>query len=515
MVTEQAIGKDRKPLRATPAVVAVVGGDAVAFLRRGLADEVGPDLVERYFDGQTRVNISDGRVEIAVASAFLSQIMERRFGAVLRRLACEMPGQSPKTELTFRVDRGVFGASTSDTAQRTDVSRPTLGAKPRANPATLSSRHTFANFLVGKSNKLAHVAAMGIAEGGQHAAPLFLHGRCGMGKTHLLHAIANRFCERQPGATVRYTTAEAFTNEFVGAIKANRLDAFRKAYRRVDLLCIDDVHFLGGKDATQNELLHTLDAVGLDGARIAMASDEHPSEIKRLSDRLVSRFMAGIVVKIDTPDRELRDRLVRHLAERRGMVLEPAAVALIADRTERAIGTLGGFGGSVREIEGILNQIDAIHRLLPELSPSGGRIGILLVRRALGLKDTEANDAAPLTAGKPRRPIAGDVIVVEVCKALRVEVSDLQGRGRHPRTVLARSMVAYLCRTLTTLSFPEIARATGRDNHSTIITAFKRFTRQMADGLTLEADNAPGMGGLSLREATERLAKHIAQVSAQ
>lgn len=479
-----------------------------------MADDVGHDAVERYFDGQARIHFAPHRMDVTVASGLSAQLMEKRFGGTLRRAAAAITGDAG-VEVAFKVDRAPFGAEPA-APERSRATR-TQPAPAKARAASHGTKFTFVNYLVGTSNKLAHAAAMRLVDDDGVVPPLFLHSRCGMGKTHLLHAIVTRFSERRPDATVRYTTAEAFTNEFVMAIKNGKVDAFRKAYRKVDLLCLDDVHFFGGKEATQSELLHTFDAVGLDGARVVLASDEHPREIKKLHERLVSRFMSGIVVKIDPPDRSLRGRLVRHLAGRRGIGLEPAAEDLIADRTERSIGTLGGFGGSVREIEGVLNQIDAVHRLLPEFSPQGERIGLHLVRRALGLKN---EDGPPMAAemdgpARPRRPIAAEVIVVETCRAMKVEVSDLMGRVRHPRVVIARALVAYLCRTLTTLSFPEIARATGRDNHSTIITAHKRLVRQMADGETLTAEITPQFAGLSLREVAERLAKHVARVAVQ
>lgn len=482
--------------------------DFVANLRRRLEEEVGCEPVERYFDGQANISLSDGKLVVSVASGFIAQIMEKRFGLSLRRVGGELAGLSEGIEVVFRIDRRVADEIPVETATPTGKA---TGAKTRA--AAPSSKQTFANFLTGKSNKLAHMAAVRLAEESGPVPALFIHGACGMGKSHLLHAVANRMLELRPNACVRYTTAESFTNEFVAAIKANKVDGFRRAYRRVDLLCLDDVHFFGGKEATQNELLHTFDAVGLDGARIVMASDEHPRDIRKLSERLTSRFVAGMVVRVETPDRDLRERLIRHLAQRRGMELEDAALALIADRTERAIGTLGGFGGSVREIEGLLNQIDAVHRLLPELSPGGTKTGLLLVRRALGLKDADGSERADAEPNRPRRPIAPEVVIVEVCRALNVEVSDFQGKGRHPRVVVARALVAYLCRTLTTLSFPEIARASGRGNHSTVITAFRRFSQQMAEGHTLEPQVAPRFAGITLRELADQLARQIAKAS--
>lgn len=493
--------------------------DMVASLRRRLAEQIGDDEVERYFDGQTRVNLQEDKLELTVASGLLAKLLDTRYGASIRRAAGDAFGNGRPVEVSFRVDRGAFLSRPEPAASAPEARKPGQVAAAPASPSpgrgqpAIGGRFTFENYLVGKSNRLAHAAAMRMADADGYVAPLFIHASCGMGKTHLLHAAIHRYQQVHPGSTVRYTTAEAFTNEFVAAIKGNRVEAFRRAYRRVDLLAIDDVHFFSSKEATQAELLHTLDAVGLDGAKIILASDEHPREIRKLSERLSSRFMAGVVIRIEPPDRELRERLVKHLAHRRGMMLENAAVGLVVDRTERAIGSLGGFGGSVREIEGVLNQIDAVQRLLPELAASPGVAGVLLVRRALGISDDAAAQSGSAGEVRVRRPVGGDVVLSETCKALSVEITDVHGKGRHPRVVLARALVAYLCRTLTTLSFPEIASIIGRDNHSTVITAFRRFERQMAQGEMPEGCVPQAFAGRSLREISEHVAREIAKAA--
>ena len=482
----------------------------VANLRRRLAEHIGDDDVERYFDGQTRVSVREDRLELTVASGLLAKLLDTKYGTSIRRAAGDTLGHGRPIEVLFRVDRAAFPGQAEMAERTTDVRRPAT-PMPQQRTQVQAGRFTFANFLTGKSNRLAHAAALRVADADGYVAPLFIHGACGMGKTHLLHAALHRYQTAHPATAVRYTTGEAFTNDFIAALKASRVEAFRRSYRKVDLIAIDDVHFFGSKEATQAELLHTLDALALEGARIILASDEHPREIRKLSERLSSRFMGGVVIRIDPPDRELRERLVKHLAGRRGMQIEDAAVALLVSRTERTIGTLGGFGGSVREIEGTLNQIDAVQRLLPELASTQGVVGLMLVKRALGIGDQPASDAS--AEPRVRRPVGGDVILAEVCKALQVEITDVHGKGRHPRVVLARAMVAYLCRTLTTLSFPEIAGIIRRTNHSTVITAFRRFERQMAEGEVPTGAAPECFAGRSLREIAEHIAKEVARSS--
>lgn len=509
-----------------------------------LSAEVGHSIVERFFDRQTRIDFHDGHLDVTVPSGFLAQLLDRRFGDQLRRAAAAGRTAGAETssaatdgqdiDLRFHVDRTAFEApaapqrrdSTTRDGQSGNQAPAGQSMQARAGRAAPSRngrapkqpgftpRFRFDDFIVGASNRLAYSAAVRMAEDPQSMAPLFIHGACGMGKTHLLQALARRFKEVHPEANVRYTTAEHFTNEFVTAVMQNKVDQFRKSYRRVDLLCIDDVHFLASKDATQNELLYTFDAVGLDGAKVAMASDEHPREIKKLSEKLASRFMSGMVVKMDAPDAELRGKLVRELAKRRGLELEDAAIQLICDRTARAIGALGGFGGSVREIEGLLIQVDAVHRLLPEFRQPDGRIGLLLVRKALGLQDSDS--PSPTDNGfRPRRPISTDTVVAETCKALCVELGDFMGKGRHKRVVLARSITSYLARKLTTQSFPEIARAMGRPNHSTVITAERRLQAQLESGIeSFEDVVIPAeLAGLSPRGIVDAIAARITKAA--
>ena len=484
----------------------------VANLRRRLAEHIGDDDVERYFDGQTRVSVREDRLELTVASGLLAKLLDTRYGMSIRRAAGDTLGHGRPVEVLFRVDRAAFPGPTESGQAGTEARRAVgTSTHQQAKAQPQAARFTFANFLVGKSNRLAQAAALRVADADGYVAPLFIHGACGMGKTHLLQAAMHRYQASHPTAVVRYTTGEAFTNDFVAALKASRVEAFRRSYRKVDLIAIDDVHFFGSKEATQAELLHTLDTLALEGARIMLASDEHPREIRKLSERLSSRFMGGVVIRVDPPDRELRERLVKHLAARRGMQIEDGAIALLVSRTERTIGAMGGFGGSVREIEGTLNQIDAVQRLLPELASTQGVAGVMLVKRALGIGDQPPSEAGP--ESRVRRPVGGDVILAEACKALRVEVVDVHGKGRHPRVVMARAMVAYLCRTLTTLSFPEIASIIRRNNHSTVITAFRRFERQMAEG-EAPADGVPEcFAGRSLREIAEHIAKEVARAS--
>jgi chromosomal replication initiator protein len=484
------------------------GGAGTAMIDRiltRLSEEVGQENYSRYFSHQARIGVTGYRVEVVVPTGFVGDLISRRFGESLRKAAAAEMGAAEEgriVEVKFRVDRGAFTGRPSRPPEPVPQVRPT-GAARATPPRTSNSvlRHRLSEFVVGDSNRLAYTGAMQLSDAGGPPpfTLLFVHGLCGLGKTHLLQGAAARFRELHPGAKVRYTTAEDFTNDFVAGVRNSRLDSFRAAYRGLDLLVVDDVQFLASKTQTQNELLHTFNAVNLGGARIILASDEHPRQSTKLGSALVSRFMSGMVVRLDPPEGDLRQQILNSLAERRGLRLEAAASACIAEFAGRSPGS------SVRDLEGALTQVDAMARLMPELVGSGQSIGLHLVHKALGIGAGNENRGF-----RPRKPIRVDRISDEVCRTLRVEADELMGRGRHRRVVLARTLVAHLSRTLTTLSYPEIARAMGRPNHSTIVTACQRFGRQLAadEGLDLGPD-LPELAGLNLKGLTEQVRQGV------
>lgn len=300
-----------------------------------------------------------------------------------------------------------------------------------------------------------------------------------MGKTHLLQGVVERRVRATPNQVVRYVTGEEFTNEYIAAVRSGKIDGFRTKMRRLDLLAIDDIHFLSNKNATQNEFLHTLDAIGLGGSSLLLASDEHPRQISRFSTALTSRFLAGMVVRIERPELAMREKLVRQLAAERGLDLTDAAAQLLAGR----------FTGSVRELRGGITKLAALRRLDGMRSDA---VGAIMVEQML------EGESAP----GPRTPVRLGEIIDAVCVRIGVESDELLGRGRHRRVVLARGLVVHLARELTTLSFPEIARGLGRENHSTVHTAARRILRNLQANTALAL---PGVGEGTLREFVEQL----------
>lgn len=485
-------------------------GTPAGRIARQLVDEIGERKFDTWFS-QTQLRVDGRLLEVATDSQFIANWIGSHYGEVLRTIVNDALGDEARFDV--RVAPDLFGRNHAsrdgaDDALRDGdasrdgpprLSRTTTGGRPgprsdRAGHAGHAGRDRLATlrrldeFIVGSSNRLAYSAAARLAEEVEPRAvsPLFIHGECGVGKTHLLQGICRKHADRsgRPGA-LRYVTGEQFTNEFITAVRNGTLDDFRRRMRKLELLAIDDVHFLSNKVRTQNEFLHTLDAIDLTGARVVLASDGHPRQIRRFSQALVSRFLSGMVVQVDRPDRETRVELTRRLVDGRGLELSAMAMDTIADRCV----------GSVRELEGAITKLAALHALTPVGIAGEREIGMALVDQLF--RDDLWRPAAPVRVG---------TVMDQVCRRLGVERGELIGSGRHRRVVLARGLIAHLARELTTHSYPEIATAMGRTYHSTVHSAARRLKRQMEDGETVDVG---GDRCLTLRELTEQLRHEI------
>lgn len=480
-------------------------------VRDHLVRSLGANRVRRYLNERTAIRLlDDGSLELCAGDAFTLEMIERRLGDALR-IAAQFALGTTAPALRYRVDPGLQprGADPDTTirsgenadsgtgsALATRVDRPGMHQRPERCPR-------LEEFMVGASNRLAYESVRQCVESASPGAPVFVHGHCGVGKTHLLRGASLLARRLRPGCKVRYTTGEAFTSGFVHAIRTRTVDAFQKKYRGLDLLCIDDIHLMAGKQATQHELLQIFNALSLGGARIILASDAHPRSIARLDQALTSRFSAGLVVRIDEPDEVLARGLVARFAHKHGLLLDDSAVRVICGR----VGV--GRGTSVRDLEGAVLQVHAVSRLLDRetapgdgarpasgsITPTAGHI-----RRAMALRCGETEHAQS-------RPVSLDAITRVVCDELRVPLCDLRGKGRQKKVVLARELITHLGRQLTSKSFPEIAHTLGRSNHSTVITAAKRFKDRLGASQTVEAD-CP-FDGLPLSELTQRLSRRV------
>jgi chromosomal replication initiator protein len=336
----------------------------------------------------------------------------------------------------------------------------------------LNLRFTFDNFIVGASNRMAHAASLAVTDApGKAYNPLFIYGGVGLGKTHLMQAIAHRILAQNPQAKVKYTSSERFTNELIMSIQNRVTEKFRQKYRGIDVLLIDDIHFLAGKEAAQEEFFHTFNVLYDYHKQIVMSSDRPPREIPKLEDRLVSRFSWGLVVDMQPPDFETRVAILRKKIEKDPIKINEDVITFIAKN----------IATNIRELEGALIRIIAYS--LIETKP----ITLELAKEIL--KDM---------VKEIYKRITPEVILTRVDNYFNVSKEDLKREKRNKNLVLPRQVAMYLIRELTELSLPEIGLVFGAKHHTTVLYAHKKIKedikkneklRLIIDTLTQEIKN--------------------------
>jgi chromosomal replication initiator protein len=425
-----------------------------------LADRIGPQKFNAWFKTTTRVDIQDDHVKLSVPNPFVASWIGNHFMDDLEQAVRD--GLGKVFTVTICVDPSLssqFRRRQLDT-QACQVARSTSGqARASSSPMNGPLRHRLDTFVVGPSNQLAHSAALAVATATSAAGktgfnPLFIHGGCGMGKTHLLQGVCNAAVAKANGrpAAWRYVTGEQFTNEFIHAIKSKSLEAFRATYRKLDLLVIDDVHFLAAKRATQEEFLHTFNTIDGAGKQVVMASDAHPKLVGQLTEQLVSRFISGMVVKIDPPDHATRVKILRLQASKLRMAVPEEVLDYVAMHIR----------GNVRELEGTLIKLTALASL------NNKPISLALASEALA--DHLAQTESALTLGDIERIVAAYFAITP---------ADIHSSRRTRTVSLARMIAMTLARRHTQMSFPEIARFMGK-NHSSAVLAVQRMEKLLA-----------------------------------
>ncbi len=342
------------------------------------------------------------------------------------------------------------GHSATDAA----LARPTsqaarpMAAVPAPIPG-LNPKYTFSNFVIGPSNQLAHAASVATAGGtGPRYNPLFICGGTGLGKTHLVHAVAYRFRAERPSARIVYVSAEKFINEFVEALKDQKMGEFRARYRdRCDLLLVDDIQFLASKTQTQEEFFHVFNALHQAGKQIIVTSDKYPQQLERMEERLVSRFTSGLVADIQPPELETRVAILRKKGENEGIELDDAVILYIAQVVR----------SNVRELEGTLIRLAAKASLMGQAIDLG--FARQEIAAAIGARLNEAS--------------VEDIQRV-VCHHFKLRSGDLLSKDRHKSVAFARHVAMYLCKQRLKSSFPEIGRAFGNRDHTTVMAAVKK-----------------------------------------
>src|SRR4051794_12414352 len=329
------------------------------------------------------------------------------------------------------------------------------GFNESEQPPPLHPHYVFENFVTGPCNRLPHAASIAVAEQpGKAYNPLFIHGGVGLGKSHLLQAVCQQVMARDPDARILYLSCDSFINQFINAVETGDMNQFRHRYRHVDVLVIDDIHFLTGRERTQEEFFHTFNTLYQQHKQIILSADCPPSEIPELEERLVSRFNWGLVARIEKPCYETRVAIVQKKARMRGLTLPEDVVCYIAARIEN----------NTRELEGAITKIQGMAMI------QEGRIDLDLAKAALG---ESANDQ--------QKRITIQNILDAVTKYYNVRLSDLQSKKRHKSIAFPRQVCMYLARRHTRYSLEEIGGYFGGRDHTTVLHAIRTITKDVTD----------------------------------
>ena len=331
--------------------------------------------------------------------------------------------------------------------------------EPAHNPnreKSLNPKHTFENFVIGSSNRFANGAAVAVAENPARAYnPLFIWGGSGLGKTHLLNAAGNYAQVLHPGLRVKYVSSEEFTNDYINSLRDDRQESFKRRYRNLDILMVDDIQFLEGKESTQEEFFHTFNALHQANKQIILSSDRPPKQLTTLEDRLRTRFEGGLITDIQPPDLETRIAILMKKAAADGTDVDRSVLELIASR----------FESSIRELEGALIRVSAYSSLVNEPI-------------SLEMAEIALHDLAPDSAD---RQITATAIMEVTADYFNIDVDTLRGSGKKRAVAHARQLAMYLCRELTELSLPKIGDQFGGKDHTTVIYADRKIRKEMTE----------------------------------
>jgi chromosomal replication initiator protein len=442
----------------------------ISAINEALAEKVGPQKFRIWFKNSTNMTLADGYLKVGVPNLFIASWIENHFlneigqavrivtGAEVKitfSIDPELSGHQRRTQLDSQPPLVARGGRTQSPARLSSPksildSRRASGSRHRASGRLKLSLETF---VVGSSNELAYNAAKAVVNEQQSPFnPLFIHGGYGVGKTHLLQGICNAVCEKRPQTNWLYLSAEDFVNQFVLALKTKKLEAFRRRMRQTDLLAIDDIHFLASKPSTQEEFLHTFNTISLAGKQVVLACDAHPKMIGQLSEKLVNRFVSGMVVKIENPDFRTRCQICRQYLKTQNLKLKSQIPESVITYIAENLRT------NVRELEGALLKLIAYSALKNE------KINLSMARAVMA-EHLERCD-----------PI---VHVSDIESAVATYFGTTPAKihsSKKDRTVaLARHFSMYLTRKHTKMSSSEVGRFMGNKNHATVLLACKKI----------------------------------------
>ena len=405
-----------------------------------------------WFKDTELLDIEETELIVSVKNEFTKEILNTRYLELIRNSALQVLNKEYAIKFVLPNEQ-------TNLTQKA-IKKNEQIQDPLNYPSNLNPRYVFDSFVVGNSNRMAHAAALAVAEAPARAYnPLFLYGGVGLGKTHLMHSIAHYILDQNPSAKVIYASSEKFTNELINSIRDDKNESFRNKYRNIDVLLIDDIQFITGKERTQEEFFHTFNALYEANKQIIICSDRPPKEIETLEERLRSRFEWGLIADIQSPDLETRIAILRKKAEIENLSV-PEDVLLFIAKTVIS---------NIRELEGALNRILAFSSL------TNKPITVELANEAL--KDLISKD-------KPK-VITAEYILEVVANYFHLKPEELKSSKRTRNIAYPRQIAMYLCRKLTDLSLPKIGEKFGGRDHTTIIHGFDKISRELQTDIEL------------------------------
>lgn len=414
--------------------------------------------------------IEDSKAVVCVPNTFTKAWLEKKYHTAILK-ALNNTAESTIRHIEYRVEvknttvlpiEPASQPTAPDISERASQPSASIG-QTSSNDVSLNPRYHFGNFIVGKSNELAHAAAMAAASKlGEVYNPLFIYGGVGMGKTHLVQAIGHHVLEKNPNAKIRYVTCERFTNEFIQSVRSGRINDFKEDYRNVDVLLIDDIQFLTGKEGTQEEFFHTFNTLHQNNKQIVLTSDRPPKDIQALESRLLSRFEWGMMADISKPDFETRVAILEAKSKEKNMPLEQDIMHTIA----------GAIQSNVRELEGALNKIIAYHQF-KNIRISTDSIEPLLQSFAPSLQKRTVT---------PRR------LLEAVTDYYEISMEEILGKSRERRFAFPRQVAMYLLREEAKCSFPAIGSHVGGRDHTTAMHACDKIGNLLKSDEQLKQD---------------------------
>ena len=429
--------------------------------RELIKKELDNDQVFAIWFGHIRFSSStEDSVTLEVQNKFFQDMLLDRYMKLINSSIAKSCAKEMKVAFALKESGAEIPAKPS---QEPDAREKALGPKPfwpfsrdKQEPGKeigLNSRYTFESFVIGPSNRFAHAASSAVCDSPAKAYnPLFIYGGVGLGKTHLMHAIGHKVLHKSPKAKILYISSEEFTNQLIGSIQNRTTTKFREKYRSVDILLIDDIHFIAGKESTQEEFFHTFNTLYDAHKQIVVSSDRPPKEIQSLEERLVSRFEWGLVTDIQPPDFETRMAILKKKSERETIALPDDVYYFIAEKIK----------SNIRELEGALIRVVAYAKLI------GKEISVDMVKDVL--KDMIKEGQKKITI---------DAIQKKVCDYFDIKLSDMKVKNRSRGIAYPRQIAMYLARQLTDYSLPEIGEYFGGRDHTTVMHAHDKIKNDL------------------------------------